>query len=205
MLAALKKFGLIVDEGSAAGRRARLSGDALRIIQDEREDSTDRQQLLKEAALKPTIHRELWDEFDGSLPSDANLRFKLLNEHSFTPNAVNDFIRQFRDTLAFAGLSSGDSMRASSEPTQILQPSGGIPSGEQFGTPMVATATQTTPETMGREIQIPISPTEWAALRAPFPLTEAKWKQMIAVLNAMKPALVPEATPASDETTGGDA
>ena len=39
-------------------------------------------------------------------------------------------------------------------------------------------------------VQLPIAPAEFAALQAPFPLTEAKWEQMLAVLNAMKPALV---------------
>ena len=41
-------------------------------------------------------------------------------------------------------------------------------------------------------IQLPIAPEEWAALQAPFPLTEEKWTQMLAVLEAMKPALVTE-------------
>ncbi len=44
--------------------------------------------------------------------------------------------------------------------------------------------------TLLRVIQVPLSATEWAALQAPFPLTPAKWEQMLTVLNAMKPALV---------------
>ena len=43
-----------------------------------------------------------------------------------------------------------------------------------------------------RVIQLPISQTEWAALQAPFPLTADQWRQMLAVLEAMKPALVGE-------------
>lgn len=41
-----------------------------------------------------------------------------------------------------------------------------------------------------RTIQIPLSLTDWASLEAAFPLSEENWQQMIAVLNAMKPALV---------------
>lgn len=41
-----------------------------------------------------------------------------------------------------------------------------------------------------RVVQIPISLNEWAALQVPIPLTEEKWGQMIAVLNAMKPGIV---------------
>lgn len=44
--------------------------------------------------------------------------------------------------------------------------------------------------TRGRAIQLPVSIDEWAVLQADFPLTEAKWNQMLAVLTAMKPALV---------------
>ena len=50
------------------------------------------------------------------------------------------------------------------------------------------TDAKTTPQT--RVVQLPISQSEWAALQAPFPLTEEKWEQMLDVLNAMKPALV---------------
>src|SRR5689334_3352156 len=41
VLAALIKFGLLADEGSGKGRHARLTEDALKIIQDEREVSPD--------------------------------------------------------------------------------------------------------------------------------------------------------------------
>ena len=61
-----------------------------------------------------------------------------------------------------------------------------------------ATLTETPPalpkpgDTAKREsrvVQLPISATEWAALQAPFPLTEDEWNQMSDVLKAMKPAL----------------
>lgn len=51
-----------------------------------------------------------------------------------------------------------------------------------MGTFTAATKTST--------VQLPISPREWAKLEASFPMTESKWKQMLAVLTAMKPALV---------------
>jgi hypothetical protein len=39
---------------------------------------------------------------------------------------------------------------------------------------------------------------EWAILEAAFPLTESKWAQMLAVLQAMKPALVTSAAISPD-------
>jgi hypothetical protein len=41
-----------------------------------------------------------------------------------------------------------------------------------------------------RTVQVPYSPGEWALVQAAFPLSEAAWTQMIAVLEAMKPGLV---------------
>ncbi len=41
-----------------------------------------------------------------------------------------------------------------------------------------------------RTLQLPYSATEWATLQAAFPLSEAEWDRMLAILNAMKPALV---------------
>lgn len=39
------------------------------------------------------------------------------------------------------------------------------------------------------------NPDEWAYLDVPLPLTEAEWRQMLAVMEAMKPGLVWESEP----------
>lgn len=41
-------------------------------------------------------------------------------------------------------------------------------------------------------IKLPIAQGEWALLQAAFPMTQAKWEQMLKVLEAMKPALITE-------------
>ena len=46
------------------------------------------------------------------------------------------------------------------------------------------------PEEAGRIVILPIAVGEWARLQAPFPLTPEQWKQMMAVLNAMKLGLI---------------
>ena len=48
-----------------------------------------------------------------------------------------------------------------------------------------------------RVVQLPISPTEWAALQIPHLMTEAMWSQMEAVLRAMKPGIVQPPQPPS--------
>src|SRR5258706_15152687 len=96
--AALRRFGLLTDEGSGDRKRARLSDLALRIVQDTRPTSPERDAAIREPALTPPIHRDLWDQYSGALPSDANLRYTLIRERGFTENGADEFIREFRDT-----------------------------------------------------------------------------------------------------------
>jgi len=46
-----------------------------------------------------------------------------------------------------------------------------------------------------KDIQLPYSSCAWATLIASFPLDQASWDQMIAILQAMKPGLVKENKP----------
>jgi hypothetical protein len=109
-IAALKKFGLLQDEGSGASRKAKLTDLALRIIQDKRESSDERAAAVRQAALSPPIHAELWEKFGGQLPSDDNLRFELVRERSFTETGATEFIQEFKSTIDFAKLGESDSV-----------------------------------------------------------------------------------------------
>jgi hypothetical protein len=187
-LAALKKFGLLVDEGSGPSRKAHLSETAIAILLDEREDSPARLQLIQQAALLPSIHQELWQKYGDSLPSDETLRFELRHDKNFTEAGVAEFIPQYKRTLTFARL--GERGKLSRD-----EKDKGLTRSQIRVMPPTVTLTPPEPPSGGREprsIQLPISPTEWAILQAPFPLDEAGWDQMLAVLNAMKPALVAE-------------
>lgn len=103
-LAALKKFGLLTDEGTGSKRKAKLTDLALRIILDTRENSPDRAALIREAALRPPIHSRLWSEFEGQMPSDDTLRSKLVLDLKFTQRGAEEFIQQFKSTIDFARL-----------------------------------------------------------------------------------------------------
>lgn len=47
-------------------------------------------------------------------------------------------------------------------------------------------------------IQLPLAAYRWAAIQAPWPLTEDEWQQMIIVLGQMKAGLVAEPEPARE-------
>lgn len=108
VVAALKYFGLLTDEGTGDKRTVKLTESALRILLDPDENSAVRARLIKEAALKPKIHAEIWQKWGLELPSDGTLKSFLLFEKKFNPDSVDGFVAQFKDTILFAKLSDSD-------------------------------------------------------------------------------------------------
>lgn len=101
VLSALKKFGLLDEEKG----RVSLSQRAIELLNL---PSTDprRSQALKDAALSPPIYRELVQQHARTgLPGNDALEAELVTYKHFNPKVVAGFVRDFRATLEFAGLS----------------------------------------------------------------------------------------------------
>ncbi len=113
--AALKSFGLVNELESASGRTLQLSPLGLRIVADKRPQSAEREAAIKEAALKPKIHAMIWRRWNGTLPSDTELTYRLENEWNFNVNSISGFIKELRDTISFAKLSTSDSVSQGEE------------------------------------------------------------------------------------------
>ena len=200
-LAALKKFGLAEDEGKREARQLRLTtlGREL-LFYRSNPASPEWRERIRKAALTPTIHAELWTKYSGSLPGDQVIQYYLVFDRGFSEVAARDLLSQFHRTLAYAGVDgqadadAGDNVsdeeevsESETESEQIM----GTPALEDPGTRARAPAVGGhDAERKTRTVQVPYSPSEWALVQAPFPMTEAAWDQMIAVLNAMKPGLV---------------
>ena len=101
-ISALKKFGLINDEGAKDERRISVTDEAVHILNHPSSDA--RAEAIRDAALHPPIHREFWDEYGSSLPSDANMIWRLTRDRGFTETGAKEFLREWRETLEFAGL-----------------------------------------------------------------------------------------------------
>ena len=118
VLAALKKFGLV----DAVKDRLAPTQRAVEII-NLPEDDSRRAQALREAALSPTIYKELCDQhLETGFPKDDVLERELVTYRNFNPNAVAGFVRDFKDTLEFAGLSELGALKSESMRTQQEQP-----------------------------------------------------------------------------------
>lgn len=101
VLAALKKFGLV----SEVNGRIVPSQRAIEILNLPTND-TRRVQAIKDAALGPEIYRELIEQHrDTGWPADDVLQADLITYRNFNPKAVAGFVKDFKDTLEFAGLS----------------------------------------------------------------------------------------------------
>lgn len=197
VITALRKFGLIEYEGSGDDRAGRLTDLAVSIIIDERPGSSERRQNIQRAALNPSVHQELWEAFGTTLPSDATLRFRLMREWGFTKSAVDDFIEEYKSTIAFAGLEEEPPGKRDAEELP-LDPAGGAGSAvRSAGRVAPASHDQShsprTASSEDRSVLIPLPGGSWVQVVGPFPLTEAAWDQMLKVLGVMKPGLVEEA------------
>ena len=162
-LAALKKFGLIEDEGGKGGRRIRLSQLGLSIVDPA---SRERRKDLQSAALMPAIHRELREQFAEEGASDRSVGAYLVSSRGFTSAAARELIAEYRATLRFAGL-DGPVDGGGARPAPPLAPAG----------PAV------------RGLTIPLAGAAWVKLEGEFPMPEESWGQMMTMLEAMKPGL----------------
>lgn len=182
-LAALKKFGLLIDEGSGDARRARIAPDARAILLDQRPDSTERRERIRKAALAPAIHRELWNRYQGSLPGDAALSYYLTNERDFTENGARHFLSQFKRTVAFADLQPGGLANVSGDDQDIQDASLAHDGSDQSQGKLEQNRMNTgSPDA----IQFPVGGTT-VTVKLSAPLSTRDWERMIRLLDAMKP------------------
>ncbi len=101
-IAALRQFGLLQEEDGTAKRHVRLTDEGAKIVHNH----PDKVAIIKEAAVKPKVHANIWAKYGGELPPDDTIRTYLLFDHQppFNPATVGDFLKQFRQTISFSGL-----------------------------------------------------------------------------------------------------
>ena len=109
-VSAMIKYGLLGDDGIGASRTIKLTDIGIKLSYSPDTNSQEHWAELKKAALSPTIHRDIWERYQGNLPDDALIRRHLVVDKKFNEQYVDEFINQFRRTIEFAKLSSGDTI-----------------------------------------------------------------------------------------------
>lgn len=95
-VSALKQYGLL-EENSG---KYRISDLGFTLVHYER-DSTEWRAAVADAAMRPTLFRELSEQHPDGLPSDAALKNDLL-KRGFNPAAISEVISITRDTMSLA-------------------------------------------------------------------------------------------------------
>lgn len=190
VISALGKYGLL--EGHGEQLRVSEMGQDLAL---HRKGDQEYAAAVRTAAFMPTFFRELRDQFPDGLPSEHSLRATLM-KRGFTSKAIDGAIRVYRDTLDFVSSETGGDVL---ESKGDLTPREGMQASPFDRASNPAHSPPLPVDLRQRVVALPLSVSEWATLQAPFPLSEHAWDQMIAVLMAMKPALV---TP-TDQASGG--
>jgi len=105
LVSALRKYGLV----EVSNGRVTLTQPAVSIIVFP-DDDPRKFENLRIAALAPEIYSELYNRYSkaGKLPSATTLKAELEAEMKFNPRAVADFVRDFKETLSYAGLLQDD-------------------------------------------------------------------------------------------------
>ena len=106
-VAAVKSYGLITVEGDVDDRQIAVSDIGRRIVLG----APDRPELLKAAAVGPTLFASLWDRYRKlGLPKPDVIRHHLVFERNFNEDFVDNAIERFLSTMAFAKLVAGDTL-----------------------------------------------------------------------------------------------
>lgn len=102
VLAALKAFGFVEDAAAASGKTAlKLTPRSIRILLDD-QDTPLRREEIQKAALSPKWYSYCWKTWGKEMP--ASMKSNLLIEHGFVDSTVESFLKDYRKTMAFAGL-----------------------------------------------------------------------------------------------------
>lgn len=184
--AALKKYGLLDEEGSGDARMGKLSDLGWDILMN-----PDPMPSIQKAALLPAIHREIWELYGDDLPPEDAMRFEFVGKRGFTDSGFTDFLRVYRETIAFAQLSSAGNLPEEPDPPKKAGAHESRREQQRRGGGVSQDGILTIP--------VPVIGGAPIVIEGEFPVSEAAWSQFIAVLQAMKPGLVAEPKPSQDE------
>ena len=203
-LAALRQFGVL---DGKKGDNPTLSRLGLTFVLRNK-SSREYQDALRLAATNPPIFSKARDT--KPYASDSALREWLLMDENFSDDGASRFVEVFRSTIQLAGLNEDSTISGleeeefrpeseddsvASAPTNFANEPSSAPAHE---TPRLSAAHTRVPlRLMGGSLTV--------AVELPDSMTERAWKQMMTMLNALKPGYVPEADDALfDESAASD-
>jgi len=189
-LAAMIQYGLVDVQGKGTDRTIRTSKLALIILDSP--EVEQRKTALQEAALRPTMYRNLRETHNEEMPSRATLRWELTgkgdsSEAQLTDRAVDRFLDLFLDTMEYSGLMNGmpDTIENDTDPEVDVPAEPALkPSllenviGKSNTVPIADSNNVVLPLLAGNGVQ--------GALQVPMPLTRAQLEKIISSIESAK-------------------
>lgn len=123
--ASLRYFGIITVEGEGDAGKVKLTEKTLRILLDQREDTTEKNALIRELALTPAVHKQLLEQFPDGIKSDATAIHYLVFDGGFNEGAASEVVTEFKATADYAGLYEPDNVVDKSDPKRDGEDTGG--------------------------------------------------------------------------------
>lgn len=195
-VSSLKQYGLIEDSGTGWGREVVLTKAAQELlVYGANKESQEFKERVKAAALRPKVHAKLWQKYGGELPDDSVMLPFLKLDLGFSDEAALDMLKRLHATFAFADISNSapgpaekeDSIDIGQEQVEEESSDGAKPFQPQNEViPNVGLPAQA----QQRTVQVTYSPSAWALVQAPFPMSPGDWDAFIETLNGMKRGLV---------------
>jgi hypothetical protein len=99
LLSAMRSFGLVTEVDG----RFKLTQRGTDILARPADDSKHKQ-ALREAVTGPQIYKELLKEYPNGQVSDTTIHSELVASKGFNPKSVKAFVKDFRATLNYAGI-----------------------------------------------------------------------------------------------------
>ncbi len=118
MIGALRQYGLL----EASGEGLRISDTAVDFFELPG-DSKDKKRAVLKMAFRPALFHELWKQYEGKPPSEANLRHTLIKK-GFLPKTAEEVLRVYGEN--FKLIEDGDmeyNMENNSAITTAQEPS----------------------------------------------------------------------------------
>ncbi len=194
IVASLGQYGLLESNGG----KYKVSDTAFRIIELP-EDSPERQQLIKEAALSPAMISKVLQHYKSELPSDTTLRSYLVLEEKFNRDSAEEFIKVLRRTIAIVNPQEGDYNGGRSDQDEVLPPERIKPPMQQIPPPQVQPPK---PPSGQRPFPLYLSKEQEAVLYVPSVMTRAEYdllkKQIENSLLVMEATSVVDSNPTDE-------
>lgn len=197
--AALKRYGLLQDEGVGDDRIAHVSELAVDILHP----NPAQDEAIKKAALAPSIIREWWDKYGLEVPPTDSLNYELVVKGPWTENGLADFLRVYRETISFAELSKSDKIdRVDAEVpgTDYEGDDDGGDTDDAPPPPRLGGRFRKPQATGMKTYAIPVDADHDAVIELPVPMTQERWNNFKSLLEAMERVIVDD-RPTQDDST----